>query len=346
MKGLLLFLFLFPSFVVAQDTQYKYASLFTLEEYKNANDVLLVYKELEKVIELYQLQNDKLKLLTSIPAIGRVCAATIYNNANRKKIAVGFGAGRGFLQVQPQVLLYEDLLTNGKQIFQANSERSDITFLGQVENGLAITYFESKFITRLGILSPENDLWKFTEQLKIRLGMHIDFYNNSYLIGRPYRDEKENSSELLLYKDGKTTQLPSFRGISSVAFLHPNDNSKDEILIGDGWHQDYKKVAEPRLSLISFNKQTNSYDIKTIDKTTPQINVAKIKQVGRGKNSLVLTAGDLFIDSYLPKDNWKRKRLYEKKTGEMSSNFDFTILRHNKKQKLIIWDGELKELSL
>ena len=170
----------------------------------------------------------------------------------------------------------------------------------------------------------------------------MDSDNNNVVFARPYKDEENNLSEvILLNKDKKLIELPSFRGVRSVAFFDINNDKKQEILIADGWHQDYGKLAENRLSIISFNEKTKKYDLKLIANQKGQPSFEKIIPFSKNNKNYILTVGEKFIDLFEPQNNWKKTRIKEKQ-GEFGQILDAAVAKFNNKVKIAIFDEKLE----
>ena len=322
-------------------------SLYTLKNfYGENNDGLASFNSVNNKLTLYKEgknNNLEIKATSTLPqALSNLC---VYNENNEKKLILALGLERGKLDAPIKIFLTDKNLSTSKLIYETKSERSDISFLRQVDSDIYVNYFYSRFYSVFGKLTKvTDDKWDFFEIQKVRLGMNVDMDsdNNNVVFARPYKDEENNLSEvILLNKDKKLIELPSFRGARSVAFFDINNDKKQEILIADGWHQDYGKLAENRLSIISFNEKTKKYDLKLIANQKGQPSFEKIIPFSKNNKNYILTVGEKFIDLFEPQNNWKKTRIKEKQ-GEFGQILDAAVAKFNNKVKIAIFDKKLE----
>lgn len=322
-------------------------SLYTLKNfYGENNDGLASFNRINNELILYKEgknNNLEIKAKKTLPqALSNLC---LYNENNETKLILALGLERGKLDAPIKIFLTDKNLSTSKLIYETKSERSDISFLRQVDSDIYINYFYSRFYSVFGKLTKvTDDKWDFFEIQKVRLGMNVDMDNDNInvVFARPYKDEENNLSEvILLNKDKKLIELPSFRGARSVAFFDTNNDKKQEILIADGWHQDYGKLAENRLSIISFNEKTKKYDLKLISNQKGQPSFEKIIPFSNNNKNYILTVGEKYIDLFDIQNNWKATRLKEKK-GEFGQILDATVVKFNNKIKIAIFDEKLE----
>ncbi|NLF24417.1 MAG: hypothetical protein GX589_02000 [Deltaproteobacteria bacterium] len=322
-----------------------FVGLYALPDFfDNGQPGLFIYRESSKELELYRIKGEALESVTKVPATEKVWLAAPYQRGKDRMVAVAYGYGRGNLNAPLQVVLYDHKLLNPKVVFEAQSPRSESTFLRQVGEGLLLTYFESKYFTRTGMLTPtESGMWKFEERFKTRLGMYMDVDEDRFLVGRPYPDPEEKTGELRLLSEGSWRDVPTLRGVSSAVFLRSSTTSPRALLVGDGWHQNYGELAEPRLTLLEYDAKTKAFTSRLISVTKPQIRIEKIDQVLQEKYELVLARGDRFVDVYYPRKDWATKRIYEKQSQDQMTNMDFVILETKEDAAVVaIYDGELR----
>ena len=322
-------------------------SLYTLKNfYGENNDGLASFNNVNNKLTLYKEgknNNLEIKATSTLPqALSNLC---VYNENNETKLILALGLKRGKLDAPIKIFLTDKNLSTSKLIYETKSERSDISFLRQVDSDIYVNYFYSRFYSVFGKLTKvTDDKWDFFEIQKVRLGMNVDMDsdNNNVVFARPYKDEENNLSEvILLNKDKKLIELPSFRGARSVAFFDINNDKKQEILIADGWHQDYGKLAENRLSIISFNEKTKKYNLKLIANQKGQPSFEKIIPFSKNNKNYILTVGEKFIDLFEPQNNWKKTRIKEKQ-GEFGQILDAAVAKFNNKVKIAIFDEKLE----
>ena len=325
-----------------------FAGLFALKNVfgKNENGLLVFHGGPAKSLELYRVRGGKLEIAAKASVPSQVWQAAAIALGGKPQIAVAFGYGRGDLSAPVKVMLYDAALANPRTVYETPSPRSQITHLEEIDGQLLIVFFDSKYYTRTAFLKPAAEgPWQYEEVFKTRLGISVDYLPKvGFLVGRPYADKEENTPPLRLFKDGNWTNLPSENGVSSVHFLGSAKSPGSEMLIGDGWQQEYAAKAEPRLSLVSFNSASKKYEIKLLGIARPQINIGKIKETTIGGKSVVFAAGESFIDRWVPAGGaWKTSRIFTKDPQRTNNNLDFAVLGGGGREALLaVWDGELK----
>lgn len=133
-------------------------------------------------------------------------------------------------------------------IYTAQSKSQRISDL-QSENGRV-------FITLMG--GDKNARGGFIENGEFRaitqspMGLkQIPLNNGSTVIGRLYGDQPRSDGELVLVdKQGATTKLSSKRGVRTLVAHDINSDGHLDLLVGDGWHYQYGKRAEPSLRIL------------------------------------------------------------------------------------------------
>lgn len=226
---------------------------------------LLAYSHSDKQLRLLCVRTGRLEKVARATTPGNVSAAAVYKGSGAPRIAVAFGMGRGDLTPPLTVYLYDSRLKNPVKIFDRLTERSQATFLGERNGKLYLGFFESKYITALGALTPaETGAWPFVEQRKIRLGMNVEVVGDQFIVGRPYGEVQGQDGDVLMFpKSGPPQPLPTYRGVSSIRTLGGNPEQPD-ILVGDGWHQNYGQFAQARLSLLRYHTDTARYGLENL----------------------------------------------------------------------------------
>ncbi|MFN9944510.1 MAG: hypothetical protein ACK56I_34085, partial [bacterium] len=183
--------------------------------------------------------------------------------ASPTQYVVATGMGRAALDAPIRVLSFTKDLKSSREVFSLSSERAEVPFLKWLNakgapSKVAIAFFESKYITKIGLLEPtENTAWRFEEVSSLRMGTAVDVHGSYMVVGRPYGDIQGQDGDLVLLKDGARELLPSYRGVRAVRLVgDPDDPS---IFIGDGWHQNYGQLAQGRVSLLRKDTKTGKY---------------------------------------------------------------------------------------
>jgi len=164
------------------------------------------------------------------------------------------------------------------EIYRHPTERPEVTSLvvkdldGDGQKEILFAYYESKYISHLRVAKRAGDTWTVTELPTIRMGSNVDAGNvmgdgkTMFVVGRAYGDPPDPKTTTAIgdafVLDGeKRIQLPVTRGVSSVAVGDLDGDKKDEIIVADGWHSNYGKLARCRLGVISRQGNDWKYDL-------------------------------------------------------------------------------------
>lgn len=164
------------------------------------------------------------------------------------------------------------------EIYRKATERPDVTSLrvkdidGDGKPEILFAYFASKYISELRIAKRDGAEWKITELPTVRMGAHVDagdVLGNGrpmVVVGRAYGDPaKEGETTAIggafIIDGDKRIGLPVTRGVSAVTVGNLDGKPGDEIVVGDGWHSDYGKIARCRIAVLSRQGDGWTYDL-------------------------------------------------------------------------------------
>jgi hypothetical protein len=279
----------------------------------------LAYGEKEDKIKLMRRNGQSLEAIAETSVTSTPWKATFVKVDGQRKLAIAFGYGRKNLQAPLSVVIYDQNLKDPQTVFERTGERTETTYLRPADLGLFIVFFESKYFTKLGNLSPSGSgpgAWSFSETNHIRLGSKIDRGPAGLLVGRPYGDTQGQDGDVFLIKDGVTTLLPSYRGVSSAAFWPGTVEPHPPIVLGDGWHQNYGSFAEGRLSVLDWNEKRKAYGLSLIDWDKSQFAFMDLKFIGSGPTQKLLATGSNTVFLYRYDGSWT-KQILAKQTNAM-----------------------------
>lgn len=301
-------------------------AMFQLVNFSENRNALLTYKQETEEIGVEGFDGKTLQPQAVVHAMGNVWAAALFSLEGKQRIAVAYGYGRGDLNAPVRIVLYDADLQNPQVIFAANSSRSQVTYLSDAGGKLFVNLFVSKYFTVGGYLAPSTGMWKFHKAIALRLGTQFAIDGDMMYIGRPYGDSVNSTGDLRVIKgkDNVTTMLPTFRGVSSVAVAQLDDDPEKEILIGDGWHQNYGMLAEPRLSLVDHDAGKGNYTLTVVDVAKPQYAISRIIPLSFNNRPYVVTSGNWQVNLYDVQQRWKKQTLYTAK--ERINNLDVAYL--------------------
>lgn len=192
------------------------------------------------------------------------------------------------------------------EIYTKESERPQPLYLeiadidNDSKNEVIASYYESKYMVETVLISHSSGSWRSKIFLTERMSTAFDIgkFNekNLFFVGRVYGDSIGDEGDAYIL-DGKVkTELSVRRGVKSAIKVGDGDNNgKNEIYVGDGWHQNYGKIARGRLAVIR-----EGFTYKLIEDVKGQSNIDQIEIADidcDGKNE-VLTSGSRFFKIY------------------------------------------------
>ncbi len=183
----------------------------------------------------------------------------------------------------------------------------------QDRNSVLVSYFESKYLVETVRLFLSEGEWKIEVMAVKRMAMAMDVgmvrtndsedANMEMVVGRVYGDEIGMVGESYIL--GSDEIMPSKRGVKSIKIGDGDNDGENEIYVGDGWHQDYGKIARGRLAEINVQNSDYAYslieDVKYQYETT-QIEIADVNMDGLNE---VITRGNRSFRIYQKaEDEW------------------------------------------
>ena len=192
-------------------------------------------------------------------------------------------------QTDVHIRIYKPLEKTGwtpQEIFTQVSERPEVTSLelvdldGDKKPEILFAYFAEKYQVDLRVARRQGNSWKIEELPRIRMGMQVTMGDligdkkQRLIVGRPYGDGQLELGGAFVLDGDKRIELPAFRGVSSIAIGDVDRDGQTEVLIGDGWHYDYGKVARGRLALIKYVK--GKWDYQFIEDVPDNVRIRAI----------------------------------------------------------------------
>lgn len=316
----------------------EFQRIFLIENQNATNEILASNFATKKMVLFRVDEKNELVKKAEKEVQDHLWRAIRFNINGKKHILIAFGYGRGKLDAKLSLKLYDENLEFIEEIFSDPTSRSETSHLQQIGSKVLINYYESKYFTKTGFLKKVGNNWEFVELFKKRLGSHLAVGNKSIAIGRPYGDAQGEDGDVLLYQKGEFTKLPSLRGVRSIAFANIDEDPDLELLIGDGWHQNYGEKAEPRLSQI--DKEQDTYKLKNVFLAKNEYAIEKILPFEANNKTFVLASGEKKLWLFDPNNNWQNKELYRIKDN--TAFVDYVILKKSKESLLIaILDKEI-----
>jgi thiol-disulfide isomerase/thioredoxin len=234
----------------------------------------------------------------------QLTAHTLENFPNLMKVADLDGDGKGELiigeglrgynpktgpQTDIHLRIYRPLDKDGwtpEEIFRQPSERPEIASLEIVDTGggkrpeILFAYFAEKYQVDIRVARRAGGAWKIEELPRVRMGMHVvagDVLRNGrkmIVVGRPYGEAVTALGDAFVMDGAARIDLPVFRGVSSVAIGDVDGDRRPEIVVADGWHADYGKIARARLAVIK--RVAGKWNYQLIEDVPEHIRLSRI----------------------------------------------------------------------
>ena len=125
--------------------------------------------------------------------------------------------------------------------------RNQITDLSLIDGRLFVAKFSSGTNIHGGWLDDN-----FLPIVEANMAMHqrpLPESPERIVVGRLYGDEPRSDGDLSLWNQNTKTLLPNFRGVRSLELSDLNQDGISDLLVADGWHYQYAKMGQARLSL-------------------------------------------------------------------------------------------------
>lgn len=325
-----------------------FSSVALAESPENSTNVISVYSVArgaaaydpsQKTLKFFELQNGALKETRRLPVEHTVWGVVDFNDG----YIVASGFGRGSLDAPIRLWLFSKDGSTSKVVFEKSGERSQVTLLKGVKEKLWITFFDSKYITKTGYFAaPVSTPWSFTEKFSFRLGDAVDVASDTIAIGRPYGDAPGQDGDLAVYIGGTRHEVPTLRGVRAVRLL--GDPANPGVLFADGWHQNYSRMAQGRLSLAKRDPATGTFTSKVVDLDPTQYGFSRLVDFTIGGKTYVAALGNKALHVYSPAEDWKRTVIYTRSSED--SMFDVALLKaENERATFVVLDKGLHVVS-
>lgn len=287
-------------------------------------------------IAAYDSVNKKLRFFSvSIKGSEEIAAVSVPGQvmgvvALREDYVVATSMGRGDLTppIRVHTLAKNDLRKKEaalKVVYQRITERPQITQLRVCNGSVWLGFFESKYNTLIGRLEPlsekSSQTWNFSPVVDLRMGDSFDCLGEDIVVGRSYGDIQGQDGDLLLMRGASRTLLPSYRGVRGIESI--GDVTEPTVIIGDGWHSNYGKIAQGRISVLRKRQGETRFTLELLDRDSANYNFTKFRKITLGGKPAIIALGSSQIILLSNLKNTLRKRvLYTQKGSSHVLDFD------------------------
>lgn len=161
-----------------------------------------------------------------------------------EELLLGTGFSRGFREAPARVWVLDE--TGGRAIFEDDGPRNQIADLRIVDGRIWLVRFVDQWNAAGGWLSEGTH----TPLASMHMGSQQLPMHGGVLVGAVYGEEPKSDGALWWVDDGGRKQLPSLRGVRTLATADLDGDGEPEVLMGDGWHASYAANADARVVLL------------------------------------------------------------------------------------------------
>ncbi len=276
----------------------------------SSKDELIIAKD--STIYIYEASRDSALLLYSVPLNNEVLQLFVDDSDNDKKNELVVVTGRrGYFDtyVRVNIIEFENNEWILSEIYNKASPRPQPTYLDVVDynndglNEIIVSYFESKYIIETVSISMISDEWESEVLSQERMAMSRDVgvfagsKLNRIVVGRVYGDKLGDEGDAYISQEDKI-MLPVKRGVKTVKIGDGDNDGENEIYVGDGWHQDYGKVARGRIARLIHDGDEYVYELIEDVKYQYEISQIDIADITNDGKNEILTIGSRYFKMY------------------------------------------------
>lgn len=266
----------------------------------------------DSTLYIYDIKNNTADVLFTTPYLDNIQKLQIGDADNDENNELIIATGAGYAEnssVRIHIADYNDNGWNTKEIYSLPSSRSETNYLDIVDidddgfNEVIASYYESKYMVETVVISNDGDQWKdkIIDETVMATSHEVAVLPNAehavMVVGRVYGDSSAGIGDAYIMNGSKKIELSNvFRGVRALAVGDGDNDGKNEIYVGDGWHVNYGKLARPRIAAINYSDNSFQYDlIEDVHQqqfAIMQIQVADV--TGDGENEVIARGNKYF----------------------------------------------------
>jgi FG-GAP-like repeat len=236
-----------------------------------------------------------------------VLSAADLDGDHRAEVLAGWGLSPDHRSARSRVTLHrlDGARLVDELVVAPPSTRQDVAAVIARGPELLIAYFDSTYSVTKVTARHTAGGWSTGDPVVLRMATSWaigDLDGDTHpdvVVGRLYGDAKDQDGDaFVLSPDGQRRAIPTLRGVQGLAVADTDGDGRDEIFLGDGWHQDYGQIAHGRLTwarLVDRELRSEVIEDTPGQYTIWQILVADVD--GDGKPELV-TRGSRYVRVY------------------------------------------------
>ena len=277
----------------------------------SSHDDLIFGKD--STILIYKIVGDSAHLLFSKSfdkEIHKICIADADNDGENDLIILNGWSRYKDDEISVHLVNYRKNKWIETEIYSKQSPRPQPVFLEVIDidedggNEVIVSYFESKYFVETVSISKKSGQWQselsFIERMVTAHDIgYLDNKDLIHVLGRVYGDSIGETGDAYILKGNERMNLKVYRGIRSAVKIGDGDNDGDnEIFVGDGWHQNYGKMARARLAMIKVKDDEFKYSLIEDIKGQTDIGQIEISDITNDGKNEVIVSGNLFVRIY------------------------------------------------
>lgn len=171
-----------------------------------------------------------------------------------RAILAGWGRSMQHVEAASQIVMYtlEDTQLSAKILVEPETERHEVVaIVGRDDGRLLLAWFEDNFNVKSVHARRGDDGFSFEDHDVTRMatswavGDVVQNGEEDVVVGRLYGDEVGTHGRAFVWGP-KEIEVPTLRGVRGLV-VHSGDPGP-RIFLGDGWHQNYGRVARAQVS--------------------------------------------------------------------------------------------------
>ncbi len=232
-------------------------------------------------------------------------------------------------------------------LYTIPTPRSQVTSFQVVDlNGdgredIQISYFTSKyFIETAQVVWTAGDGWNVSILPEVRMAMSRLAYRRSdpeplmQIVGRTYGDSLGDLGDLYIEaENGIRIDLPAWQGINTLAGADLDGDGLTEVLLSDGWHRNYGRLARARIAVL--HPEVEGFVYELIEDITGQnrINQITTADIAGDRGLEIVASGNMGLRIW--QSNGGRFRAFSPE-GVPGGSFALADMRGGRRAELIM----------